>query len=445
MATMKYFEHSGGAIWITSHNLSSHLGILRFVVPHFNIDFITEFFHGVSLRFRGLHSSNQQLYPTPSTAANTLGRFSKSTNRLTSTTAASTLLSPHHRTHHDYRSTQTLPRKLDNHKKSSVHSASVNNLAATHSQLRRDSTPNINVQQQPIIHNTGPAKPARTYKALNRSKSFNVHGLNGTNDPSPIYIEKLTTRHIPSNPSMMYKSSPHLSDEKSQLKSPSIVNLISRSQRDLTKIDEDSDQQQQTSRVFHYNQLNRSNHGPTNGGLEKRSTFLRGLQDQAPELYRTIHGGGGAGEDDARRMSATTTTMFIPGRLDRESSLGSRSPVTHHLNKDTASIVRRGSTSTADDYSETYKITSKSDDPRRPSITNTVHSFTKKTVPARNGTRGKETIESNERKSVTTSRYKLSEPNHQSTLRYQPRNSGQVVDGVGLAPGPVVIELRNRM
>lgn len=375
---------------------------------------------------RGVHSSNQQLYqPTPS---NTLGRFSKSTNRLTSTTAASTLLSPHHRTHHDYRSTQTLPRKMDSHKKSSVHSASTNNVSslAGNNPSRRDSA-----HIQPI-HNTGPAKPARTYKALNRSKSFNVHGLNGTNDPTPIYIEKLT-RHIPitsSAPtSSMYKSNPHLSDEKAQLKSPSIVNLISRSQRDLTKIDEDSDQQQ-TNRVFHYNQVNRTHHTPVNGGLEKRSTFLRGLQDQAPELYRTIHG-----DDEARHPSSTT--MYIPGRLDHESSLGSRSPVTP-LNKDTASIVRRGSTST-EDYSETYKITSNFDNPRRPSITNTVHSFTKKTVPARNGIRGKETIESNERKSITTSRYKSADPIHSTRYR-----SSSHVDG-GLAPGPVVIELRNRM
>lgn len=340
-----------------------------------------------------------------------------------------------------------MPRKLDSHKKSSIHSASainVSTLANGSTQPPRHGSAHV----QPI-QNTGPAKPARTYKALNRSKSFNVHGLNGTSDPSPIYIEKLS-RHIPltstaPTSSMMYKSSPHLSDEKPQLKSPSIVNLISRSQRDLTKIDEDSnsDQQHHMNRVFHYNQVNRSSHTPpnnnnniNNGGIEKRSTFLRGLQDQAPELYRTIHG-----DDDARRSSSTT--MFIPGRLDRESSLGSRSPVTH-INKDTASIVRRGSTST-EDYSETYKITSKSDDPRRPSITNTVHSFTKKTVPARNGIRGKETIESNERKSVTTSRYKTSDPI--MATRYQPRNSpGHHVDGGGLAsPGPVVIELRNRM
>lgn len=367
---------------------------------------------------RGLHSSNQQLYPT--SASTTLGRFSKSTNRLSSapTAATSSLLSPHHRTHHDYRSTQTLPRKLDQHKKS-AHSASAVNVSVA---TRRDSAVPVHIP----IHNTGPAKPARTYKALNRSKSFNVHGLNGTNDPSPIYIEKLTQpRHIPIT--AMYKSNPHLNEDKTQLKSPSIVNLISRSQRDLSKIDEDSDQQQQ-HRVFHYNHINKASHSPA-PSAEKRSTFMRGLQDQAPELYRNMHG-----DDDLRRSLATN--KYTAGRVDRESSLGSRSPVTH-LNKDIASIVRRGSAST-DDYSETYKITSKSDDPRRPSITNTVHSFTKKTVPSRNGGRGKETIESNERKTVTTSRYKSSDA---LPSRYQPRHG----DAGMTAAGPVVIELRNRM
>lgn len=391
--------------------------------------------------YRGLHSSNQQLYPT---SATTLGRFSKSTNRLTSSATpvtAPSLLSPHHRTHHDYRSTQTLPRKLDNHKKSGHSTSAINVSVASSQQHRRDSAP-VHIPS----HNTGPAKPARTYKALNRSKSFNVHGLNGTNDPSPIYIEKLTHqhRHSPGTAaalaaSSMYKSNPHLNEEKPQLKSPSIVNLISRSQRDLSKIDEDSDHQQQQHRVFHYNHINKASHMPSPtsnghhpvGGAEKRSTFMRGLQDQAPDLYRNIHG-----DEDVRRPLGAT--KYTPGRVDHESSLGSRSPVTH-LNKDIASIVRRGSTST-DDYSETYKITSKSDDPRRPSITNTVHSFTKKTLPSRNGGRGKETIESNERKTVTTSRYNSSDA---LPSRYQSRNSIHAEGGI--APGPVVIELRNRM
>lgn len=387
---------------------------------------------------RGLHSSNHQLNANTS---KTLGRFSKSTNRLSSSAApTSSMLSPHHRTHHDYRSTQTLPRKLD-HNKRNGHSTSAINVSVSHHQ----SPTTVTVPVMPV-QNTGPAKPARTYKALNRSKSFNVHGLNGTNDPSPIYIEKLSQqppRHThfsalgPS--SSMYKSNPHLNEDKPQLKSPSIVNLISRSQRDLSKIDEDSDHHQhhqQNNRVFHYNNINKSVHMPpvhsSNGGVggvggEKRSTFLRGLQDQAPELYRSIHGD----EDPRRSVSAT---RYLPHVVERESSsLGSRSPVTH-LNKDTASIVRRGSTST-EDYSETYKITSKSDDPRRPSVTNSVHTFTKKTVPAQNGRRGKETIESNERKTVTTSRYKSEEP----PSRYHPRHP------VAHSAGPVVIELRNRM
>lgn len=274
-----------------------------------------------------------------------------------------------------------------------------------------------------ITQNTGPAKPARSYKALNRSKSFNVHGLNGTNDPSPIYMEKLSNNAMHS--SLMYKSNPHLSDEKQQLKSPSIVNLISRSQRDLTKIDEDDGYTQQynsnTEKRLngHYHHHNGNNNNIT----DKRNVFLRGLQDQAPELFKTLHG-----DEDMRKYSFDRN-----GNRERESSLGSRSPVT--INKDTASIVRRGSSST-EDYSETYKITSKSDDPKRPSVTNTVHSFTKKTVPTKHG-RGTETIESSERKTVTSSRYK-GEP--MSNLQYiESERDGR--RGLG---GPVIIEVKNR-
>lgn len=43
------------------------------------------------------------------------------------------------------------------------------------------STINVSIVNNVKHQNTGPAKPARTYKALQRSKSFNVHGLNGTN------------------------------------------------------------------------------------------------------------------------------------------------------------------------------------------------------------------------------------------------------------------------
>lgn len=364
-------------------------------------------------RYRGLHTTNTATNSTnPTISANTLGRFSKSTNRLTSAPPSAQL---------EYRSTQTLPRKMVHHKSPAQqkHSSSTINVSIVNS---------VKPSQQPssaaiITQNTGPAKPARSYKALNRSKSFNVHGLNGTNDPSPIYMEKLSNN--PMHNSLMYKSNPHLSDEKQQLKSPSIVNLISRSQRDLTKIDEDAGYTQQynsnTEKRLngHYHYHNGNNNNIT----DKRNVFLRGLQDQAPELFKTLHG-----DEDMRKYSFERN-----GNRERESSLGSRSPVT--INKDTASIVRRGSSST-EDYSETYKITSKSDDPKRRSVTNTVHSFTKKTVPTKHG-RGMETIESSERKTVTSSRYK-GEP--MSNLQYIDSER----DGRRGFGGPVVIEVKNR-
>lgn len=327
---------------------------------------------------RTLASSNH-------TTSHTLGRFSKSTNRLASTTP----------TIYDYRNTQTLPRKLE------------------HKPVHHSSTINVSiVNAVKPTQNTGPAKPARTYKALNRSKSFNVHGLNGTNDPSPIYMEKLNKNFSQT----LCMSNPHLNEDKPKLKSPSIVNLVSRSQKDLTKIDED----------LPYSSEKRLN-GFSHGGSDKRHIFLRGLQDQAPELFKTLHGD----EDMMKNGQVYKYNIDRNVNRERESSLGSRSPIT--INKDTASIVRRGSSST-EDYSETYKISSKSDDPNRPGISNTVHSFTKKTIPMKHG-RGTETIESSERKTMTTSRYK-GEP--MSNLKYLEER------GRRGSSGPIVIEVRNR-
>lgn len=271
------------------------------------------------------------------------------------------------------------------------------------------------------VQNTGPAKPARTYKSLNRSKSFNVHGMNGTNDPSPIYLEKLN-RNVPH--SAMYRSNPHLNEDKPQLRSPSIVNLISRSQRDLSKIDEvdshhGSGYSREVKRVNGYS--SRNGYSPvyyTNGTADRRGNSL--ARTTPSDYYRS---------DVARNGIGYKYGLERDIHRERESSLGSRSPIT--INKDTASIIRRGSSST-EDYSETYKMTSKSDDPGRPSVTNTVHNFSKKTLPMRNG-RGVETVESSERKSVTTSRYRNgSEPI--SSIRNENGRKGS---------GPVVIELRS--
>lgn len=320
------------------------------------------------------------LFPYRQQNTTTLGRFSKSSNRLNSAPPGED----------GFRSTQTLPRKLEHR--------------PTHSSTINVSIVN-NVKPSQIFNNTGPAKPARTYKSLNRSKSFNVHGLNGTNDPNPVYIERVHRKYSNS----LHKSNPQLNEDKVQLKSPSIVNLISRSQKDLTTIDEDQK----------YSKYSLSGANGHQEVYDKKSMFLKGLQSQAPELYKELHG-----DDENRKLNGHKYPIDRNLSKERESSLGSRSPIT--INKDTASIIRRGSSST-DDYSEVYKITSKSDDPLRPSVTNSVHSFSKKTLPAKNG-RGFETIESSERKSVTTSRY-TGEPN-KSNIKYLEEK------------GPVRIEVR---
>lgn len=286
----------------------------------------------------------------------TLGRFSKSTHRLQSPQGPSEI----------YRSVQTLPRKLEPRYEQSA--------------TRR----NVTVVNTHPLQNTGPAKPARTYKSLNRSKSFNVHGLNGhPTDYSPIYMEKLTNKNNLIN-SSNFRSTSHLNDQRSNsgtsalgLKSPSIVNLISRSQKDLSTI---PDEEAIYSTSFKHRPTTLLTNG--NSSIDKKSLFLKGLQDQAPELYKTLV------EEDKSRAYRTNF---------RESSIGSRSPVT--INKDTASLVRRGSSS--DDYSETYRYTTRGEDPRRPSVTNTVKNYSRQTIPAKEG-RGREVINKSDSKSVTT-------------------------------------------
>uniref|UniRef100_A0A1Q3FP46 Chascon n=1 Tax=Culex tarsalis TaxID=7177 RepID=A0A1Q3FP46_CULTA len=363
-------------------------------------------------------SSHTRSYsqPPPPTGS-TLGRFSKSTNRLTSNghghdhngSSSSYVQQQHYQT-----SSQTLPRKLYEQKAKSkpLHSSTinvsiVNNVAPS--------------PQPPPLTNTGPVKPARTYKALNRSKSFNVHGLNGTNDPSPIYLEKLSRNNYNS----FYRSNSHLDDlqrtpsrhqnESMQLKSPSIVNLISRSTRDLTQSPLYEDE-----RVHEYS-------------TNKKTVFLKNLQNRAPELYRTLHGGPTAGEH-AGSPSREYLNTYI--NREQESSLGSRSPLT--INKDTASIVRRGSSST-EDYSESYKITQKNEDPARPGVTNTVRNFSKKTIPTKDG-RGLQTIETSEVRTTSSSRYRADQPPPSAGLKYQEFRNGSGLGSTGT--GGVVIELR---
>lgn len=321
-------------------------------------------------------------------STSTLGRFSKSTNRLVTSGATGNSSSSAYRNHNDntvYRSTQTLPRKLD-HNKKPIHSSTIN-------------VSIVNTVKSPPPQNTGPAKPARTYKALNRSKSFNVHGLNGGYDdnPSPIYIEKLNRGNYES--AGFRASNQHLNEMPSQLKSPSIVNLISRSQRDLTTLNENDNVS------THY--FERRHNGGTNGISEKRNLFLKGLQDQAPELYRTLHGD----EEKDSVKDFYRHTIERNHFREKEASLGSRSPVT--INKDTASIIRRGSGST-EDYSETFRTHIKSSDPHRSYVTDSTKNFKKNVIPIdEGGILKKEIIES--RVKTVTKSHKYREPNRHNS------------------------------
>ncbi|XP_055913998.1 uncharacterized protein LOC129947460 isoform X2 [Eupeodes corollae] len=366
-------------------------------------------------RRAGSSDENREIYVQRNITSNTLGRYQKNNHRIGSTPDLN----------YDYRSAHTLPRKLENHRTTpSTTNATTNQPPQHHSSKINVSI----VNQLKPAQNTGPAKPARTYKTLNRSKSFNVYGLNGTNDPSPIYIEKLTKNNYSNNSAIggssnMYKSNPHLyipenAPLQSGLKSPSIVNLISRSQKDLTRIDE-------TDRHYSSNLGERRlSSAPINDS--KRNVFLEGLRDQAPDLYKTLHG------DETDRGSPSRNIFkysHLTGRDPNASPPGgaSRSPAVE--------IIRRGSSST-EDYSETYKYSTRSDDPNRPSITDTVQTFSKKTIPAKDG-RGVETIQSSERQSVTKSHQYRSDPMPKYIDEHKRRSFGNV-------GGSTIIEVRRK-
>lgn len=294
-----------------------------------------------------------------------MGRFSKSTNRLQSPSNLD----------YDYRSAQTLPRKLE-HKpmhSSAINIAIVNNV--------RSPTNN-----QPPPPPQGPAKPARTYKAINRSKSFNVHGLNGTNNPSPIYMSKLN-RNISHHP--MYRSNPHLNEDKAQLRSPSIVNLISRSQRDLSKIDENG------PRFGPDSQISASSHDIRANGHYPVRNYTRNapVDRRAHSLLRTTSDNYRTPVETSYYNNELNNHKYGLERdlqRERESSLGSRSPIT--INKDTAAIIRRNSSST-EDYSDGYKarngtsggVGGGGDHHHHPVVKSSVYNFTKKAQPLKNG------------------------------------------------------------
>ncbi|XP_012539685.1 muscle M-line assembly protein unc-89 [Monomorium pharaonis] len=172
--------------------------------------------------------------------SSSLGRFSKSTGRLT--------VGDHERDEH-FRSTQTLPRNLHSagdgqsarpqarrHQKANIARYGTPGKLGQHQQQQQQYSSMINISikntvstspkvNAPPAYSTlqAPPKPERTYKStLSRSKSFNVEADRNGGAPAV---------RAP------YTSNLHLNrlDETPPLKSPGILASISRSNRDLSR------------------------------------------------------------------------------------------------------------------------------------------------------------------------------------------------------------------
>ncbi|XP_013186916.1 serine/arginine repetitive matrix protein 1 isoform X2 [Amyelois transitella] len=344
--------------------------------------------------------------------SNTLGRFSHSTSRL----------NPNSEPEEDYtRSAQTLPRKLHDRKEKPTEKPSSNKYWHRLTPNKR-STSAINISNNVSSspdgkingYPPGPAKPARTYKALNRSKSFAMGAPE--QETHPRYVSSMNRNY-----STMYKSNPHLSrldETPEQLKSPGIVSIINRSQRDLADaVSRETERRRDGLFGARYGKTTPISNGHSNGygksydETDKKKIFLKGLRERAPDLYQTLHADD---ESDGSRLSSRygTPSPHYKDRISEERKV----PLykTDSLNRDTSPFVsrletrlkspalRRGSNS-SDNYSETYRYQTRSGDPERPSVTDTIETVSKKIVPSRDG-RGKEIIESREINSVTKSR-----------------------------------------
>jgi hypothetical protein len=357
----------------------------------------------------------------------TLGRYSRSTGRLQHEESTP-------------RSTQTLPRKLSSSKTASNglsngHGGGSRPLKSAGSMINVSIVNKVNSPPPPpttnggvVGNNSSPAKPARTYRSnLARSQSFNV-----TEAPAP---RRLFQQNAPNNKTSSYfRSNPHLhklEESASPLKSPGIISSISRSQRDLHEAVEE----ERTS--FNNNNINnnRLNGGGVNVHDNKKKLFMKGLLDRAPELYRTLHGDDSdAGQTKANQRVSHSSSFrndlapgIRPARSPRRTSNTLLSP------------SQSFRSSNGDDYSETRRFVSSTDDPVRPSVTNTVQSFSKKTVasPRTNGGLATETIESTETTTVTKSRQPYGNNNSSANggapkkYYYDTNRNGGVVIGVG--------------
>lgn len=283
----------------------------------------------------------------------------------------------------------------------------------------------------------GPIKPARTYKALNRSKSFNVHAMEPLNDThKPSFLNNSSRL----NSSNIYKSNPHLSrldETPEQLKSPAIVSIISRSQRDLSNAVQEEDEERKENLYSRFAKKASYSNGFSkpvengNGNVnDKKKIFMKGLLERSPELYQALHENDEHDGINGRSKSPTPIYNSTPLKNGFNKQSHYKEDLSYKTSdpyrRDTGSpyrplngvdkfkssegynspgynVARRGSAN-SDNFSETYRTQSRSDDPRRPSVTNTVQTVSKKTIPSKDG-RTKETIESTETTTVTKSRF----------------------------------------
>ncbi|KAG6443685.1 serine/arginine repetitive matrix protein 2 isoform X2 [Manduca sexta] len=398
-------------------------------------------YEGSSRRAVGSDARDHREHRDRGQFSSTLGRFSHSTSRL----------NPNSEPEEDYtRSAQTLPRKLHERKEKAAEKPSSNKYWHRLTPNKR-STSAVNVSNNVTAspdgkingYPPGPAKPARTYKALNRSKSFAM-GAPEQETTHPRYVSTMNRNY-----STMYKSNPHLSrldETPEQLKSPGIVSIINRSQRDLADaVSRETERRRDGLFGARYGKTTPMTNG-SNGysqkyeDTDKKKIFLKGLRERAPDLYQTLHADE---ESDGSRLSSRygTPSPHYKERVSEERV--SKTPLfkTESLNRETSPFVsrletrlkspaiRRGSNS-SDNYSETYRYTTRSGDPERPSVTDTVETVSKKIVPSRDG-RSKEIIESREINSVTKSRGYKAEP---APIKYIEN---------GNRPSPFVYESKN--
>ncbi|XP_066153460.1 uncharacterized protein chas isoform X1 [Euwallacea fornicatus] len=336
----------------------------------------------------------------------TLGRFSKSTSRLMS------------RSVDEGRSSQTLPRHLNKYELP-------NRLNGNN---RSNSTINvsiINTVTPPRIVNEGPAKPARTYKSnLARSKSLIVHGdLDATQTRPTMYTSNSNIHRLNDNPS--------------GLKSPGLISSLNRSHKDVNNDDIYTSRFQRNGDSVDSG-IRRYPDFSTNKSENKR-VYISDIKSSSPDYFKTINGDS----DDWRTRSYNTATsrsttrnfngtdVYEPPTRLRDTHITTSAPSPSH------SILRRGSNSSTD-FSETYHTTTRNDDPQRPSVTNTVKTISKKTIPGRHG-RGLETIESSEVKSITKSHYRNSSRGGSPPGGMRYYESERRYD----TSKPVVIEVRN--